>query len=150
MKAILPLLPLAPFPPAPDVFSRARSSKTGAMTRQGPQVALVKNATVTRWLARRLWKLAVLLAIWIGAATVCVLGVLVPEGEVAARCATACNNDAAGEGFCVAAAAAGGSCGAGAGVGAAPGTGRRNIESMVGRSAAPKGVLRKSLGKSLM
>lgn len=35
-----------------------------------------------------------------------------------------------------------------AGVGVAPATGRRNMASMVGRSAAPKGVDRKSEGKS--
>ena len=42
-----------------------------------------------------------------------------------------------------------GICICGVAAGAAPGTGRRNMASMVGRKAAPKGVERKSEGRSV-
>jgi len=84
-----------------------------------------------------------------------VVGAPVPfmeaEGENA-WFATAWRRDAASAGFGEALAAAWAAAGEGcsvAGVGAAPGTGRRNMLSIVGRNAAPNGVDRKSEGRSV-
>ena len=55
-----------------------------------------------------------------------------------------------GDAAAAAAAACGCIAGAGGALTSAPGTGRRNIASIVGRSAAPNGVERKSEGRSKM
>ena len=73
------------------------------------------------------------------------------EGEKA-WLATAWRREAASAGFGDALTAACAAAGVGckvAGVGAVPGAGRRNMLSMVGRKAAPKGVERKSEGRSM-
>ena len=79
------------------------------------------------------------------------LGVGAESEPVEYACeATACRSADASAGLGAADAACCSAVGEGAagGVGALPGVGRRNIASMVGRRAAPKGVERKSEGRS--
>ena len=96
---------------------------------------------------------------WIGAAMVELPGAggrrrdvgVGREPEAYACAATACKRADASAGSGDAAAACWSTAGLGAGgdVGAVPGVGRRNIASIVGRSAAPNGVERKSEGRSI-
>ena len=79
------------------------------------------------------------------------LGVGAESEPVEYACAaTACRSAEASAGLGAADAACCSAVGDGAagGVGTLPGVGRRNIASMVGRRAAPKGVERKSEGRS--
>ena len=96
---------------------------------------------------------------WMGAATVELPGAGERGSDVGAESepveyaweATACSRAEARAGLGDADAACwrAAGLGAGGGVGAAPGVGRRNIASIVGRRAAPKGVERKSEGRSV-
>ena len=96
--------------------------------------------------------------IWIGAATVELADAGARGAEVGADMepdayawdATAWRraDASAGSGDTAGASWSAAGLGAGEGVGVAPGVGRRNIASIVGRRAAPNGVERKSEGRS--
>ena len=132
----------APFLPSRVPFSSERRSKTGSITLQGGQVwGAVNRATAARWAFKKWLNDAGFVMMCNGPVKELVARVEGP-GWLPTCEATACSI----------ALASWGSWGlAVVGVGVAtPGEGPRNMASIVGRSAAPNGVERKSLGRSLI
>lgn len=125
----------------------------------GPHVADVKNTTAALCVCSSPCSEDGFVHMWMGPATVELPGAGERGREVGADrepveyacAATAWRSADASAGLGEADAACWSAFGEGAmgGVGAAPGTGRRNIASIVGRRAAPKGVERKSEGRSV-
>ena len=116
--------------------------------RHGAHVADVKREMTARCVRKSERNDVGLVETCMGAATVVVEGVPAPDPDAdnagapdAARSATACRRADVRSGF-------GAACAGGAAKGGAPAVGRLNMASMVGRRAAPKGVDKKSAGRS--